>query len=165
MQGIANSSCGRPDSPASDVLAFQMATRDLVDLAIRSVDAVAPSVSLPQMRLMLALSDSGPTPSSGLARTLGVAPSSVTRMIDRLVRAGLVDRRANPDNRAMVTLALTDSGGELVCRVQAWRHAEWSRLLSTIGAEERRVAAGVLRAIHESVATTLESAQTGGLPL
>lgn len=147
------------------VLAFQLATRDLVGLATRSVDAVAPNVSLAQMRLMFALSDSGPVPSSTLARTLGVSPSSVTRMIDRLVRAGLVDRAANAGNRSMVTLSLTDAGGQLVCEVLSWRHAEWERLLAGVSAEDRAVAARVLGAIHDAVAGLPASPQNGGLPL
>lgn len=166
MQEILDSSAGpRARAAAPDVVAFQMATRDLVDLAIRSVDAVAPSVSLPQMRLMLALSDAGPTPSSSLARTLGVSPSSVTRMIDRLVRAGLVDRSGNPENRSMVTLTLTDAGGQIVCKVLAWRHAEWERLLAEVKADDRAVAARVLSAIHDAVASMPASSQTGRLPL
>ena len=166
VQNLSASSTGPSGPPDnSDILAFQLATRDLVDLATRSVDAVAPGVSLPQMRLMFALSDSGPTPSSTLARRVGVSPSSVTRMVDRLVRAGLVDRRENPGNRSMVTLTLTDAGGQLVCRVLAWRHAEWERLLSTLDPDDRRVAARVLGAIHEAVADLPASVQRGGLPL
>ncbi|HET9126516.1 MAG TPA: MarR family transcriptional regulator [Propionibacteriaceae bacterium] len=166
MQDLIETSTG-PSGPSgnSDILAFQLATRDLVDLATRSVDAAAPGVSLPQMRLMFALSDSGPIPSSTLARSVGVSPSSVTRMVDRLVRAGLVDRRENTGNRSMVTLTLTDAGGELVCRVLAWRHAEWERLLSTIPPDDRQVAARVLGAIHEAVAGLPASVQRGGLPL
>ncbi len=149
----------------ADIAAFQAATRDLIDLAIRSVDAVAPGVSLRQMRLMMALFDAGPMPLTHLARTLGVAPSSVSRMIDRLVRAGLVDRSGNPANRAMVTLTLTDPGRETVRQVVAWRHAEWERLLSPISPDDLRAAARALGALHDGVAGTSASGQSGGLPL
>ncbi len=141
------------------MLAFQIATRAFVDLVIRSVESVTPGVSLALMRQMLALSDSGPTPSGSLARTLGVSLSSGTRMIDRLERPGLVERGTSPQSRSLVTLSLTEAGAETACRVLTWRYAEWQRLLAPLDPEDRRTASRVLTAVHEAVADSSAESQ------
>lgn len=45
-----------------------------------------------------------------LAGILGVDPSTLTRTLDPLAKAGLVDRQPNPDNRREVLIRLSDKG-------------------------------------------------------
>jgi DNA-binding MarR family transcriptional regulator len=45
-----------------------------------------------------------------VARTLGVGPSGMSGLIDRMEAAGLVRRVTEPDDRRAVRLKLTDSG-------------------------------------------------------
>ena len=112
VQGIDTASA----TFADELRAFQTATRDLVGIALRSLEVAAPMVSLPQMRLLLALEESDRTPSARLAESLGVAASSVTRMADRLVAAGYVRRGGDPYNRSVVTLELSASGRRVGAR-------------------------------------------------
>jgi DNA-binding MarR family transcriptional regulator len=90
------------------------ASRLLVAVSARSLAAVEDRVTLPQFRLLVVLSTHGSAKLVVLAERLGVNPSTAMRMIDRLVAAGLVDRRANPDNRRETVLRLTDEGYRLV---------------------------------------------------
>ncbi len=112
-------------------------TRVLVGVATRAVEQCDVGVSLPQSRLLLALSELGPTPSTRVAAQLGSVASSVTRLADHLEDAGyLVRHRARP-NRSIVRLELTASGRDLVRRVVAWRAGELQRLLDDMPASRR----------------------------
>jgi long-chain acyl-CoA synthetase len=76
--------------------------------------ALAPlDLSLPQYRV-LALLGEGSTASSVLARRLAVSPPSVTAVVDGLVGRGLVERRADPEDRRRLTLLLTRDGKRLL---------------------------------------------------
>lgn len=131
----------------SEVDAFAAATRDLVGVALRSI---APEgVTTPQFRLLLALHEHDAVPSAQMARTLGLAASSITRLADRLVASGLVRRGGVPEHRGVVTLSLTGAGKELVGRVIHRRHTELSGVLDCLTPQTRAAAAEALRAIHE----------------
>jgi len=114
----------------ADVTVLADIARDLVGIALRSI--ALESVSAPQFRLMLQLSEDGPMASSHAARLLDVAPSSITRLTARLVEAGLIARGSNPAHRGVVLLGLTTAGAELVDRVLERRHAELAAVLDAI---------------------------------
>src|ERR1700761_1130313 len=92
---------------------LQAATRMLAGVALRSLDSLGTAVTLPQFRLLAVLADLGPVPSGQAARALGLGPSTVTRLADRMVAAGHVTRGTDPRHRGVVTLALTASGRDL----------------------------------------------------
>jgi DNA-binding MarR family transcriptional regulator len=52
-----------------------------------------------------------------VAGALDVNPSNASRTCDRLMKAGLLDRRESPDDRRNVTLTLTEAGTWLVDKV------------------------------------------------
>lgn len=157
-------SVGAPPS-GDEITAFQVATRDLVDIAVRGVELVAPDLTLPQFRLMLALAEYGPVSSVGLAHALDVAPSSVTRMVDRLVASGHVDRAPDPVKRSVVSLALSARGERVVADVLTWRQAELARALAQVAPEDRAAAARALTALHRVVDRNPEHSHLGWLPL
>jgi DNA-binding MarR family transcriptional regulator len=111
---------------------LQSATRVLAGVALRSLDALDAAVTLPQFRLLAVLADLGPVPSGRAARTLGLDPSTVTRLAGRMVAAGHVARGADPRHRSVVTLALTASGRDLVAAAGAWRRRELARILTRL---------------------------------
>ena len=66
--------------------------------------------------LMLAQADGGELRPSDLADVLPITPSGVTRLIDRLERDGVVERRAcSADGRGTI-VALTERGEEVFRR-------------------------------------------------
>jgi DNA-binding MarR family transcriptional regulator len=122
-------------------------------------------VSLPQMRVLLALGDLGRCPSSRPARALGLGASSVTRLADRLVASGHLVRGGDPHHRSVVTLELSESGRELVDQVPAWRHDELERLLSLIDPVLRAQAAQALQQLHAAVGEAYADELPGPVPL
>src|ERR1700744_2617493 len=109
-----------PELESGTAEVLQAATRVLAGVALRSLDVLDSAVTLPQFRLLAVLADLGPVPSGRAARALGLDPSTVSRLADRMVGAGHVTRGTDPHHRGVVTLELTASGRELVAGGQGW---------------------------------------------
>lgn len=145
---------GELTSAPETVTSLLRMTRLLVGIATEAVDELDVGVSLPQFRLLLVLSELGPTPSARVADRLGTAPSSVTRLADHLERVGYVVRRRERPNRSVVRLELTTTGSEVVERVGRRRAAELDRLLTALPPHEQTQLAELVtricdRAEHE----------------
>jgi len=123
---------------------LQAATRMLAGVALRSLDALAAAVTLPQFRLLAVLADLGPVPSGQAARILGLDPSTVTRLADRMVTAGHVARGTDPRHRGVVTLRLTASGLALVAAADAWRRRELAQLMARLTPPEQEAVTSAL---------------------
>ena len=132
------------DPEAEMVEVLQAATRMLAGVALRSLDLLDGAVSLPQFRVLAVLADLGPARSGRVARALGLEPSTMTRLADRLVAAGHIRRGSDPGNRSVVMLTLTPEGQDKVAQVEAWRRAELSRLLGQLAPDDRAAATRAL---------------------
>src|ERR1700744_3885319 len=126
-----------PELESGTAEVLQAATRVLAGVALRSLDVLDSAVTLPQFRLLAVLADLGPVPTGQAARTLGLDPSTVTRLADRMVAAGHVIRGTAPQHRGVVTLELTASGRELVTAAEGWRHRELARIMARLTPGER----------------------------
>jgi DNA-binding MarR family transcriptional regulator len=112
--------------------AFITASRALVGIAIRSINAASADITLPQHRVMVVLAADGPQGISQLADQLAIDQSNASRLCDRLQRLGLIARqRSSTDGRA-VHVHLTSSGAKLLKEVNAYRQREVGRVLSTM---------------------------------
>ncbi len=108
------------------------ASRVVVAVATRALAGVAPDVTLPQFRTLVLLDQHGTISVRELAESLGTAPSTASRMCDRLVAKGLLARGPHPDDRRQVQLSVTAAGRRLVARSTARRRAEFEGLLSAM---------------------------------
>lgn len=115
--------------------ALLLASRAMVALAGRTLAELDPDVTLPQSRTLIVLASRGPQRVTDIATDLGVAPSTATRMCDRLVRKGLIRRYRNAANRREVRLSLTTNGQNLVRDLAKRRRAELARYVETIPAD------------------------------
>lgn len=115
--------------------AFVQASRALVAVAVRSLAEVPGDVTLAQYRALVVLASRGTQRAAQLAGELGVAPSSVTRLCDRLARKGLIERQTAPDSRREIEIEITDVGRALVDQVTVVRRQEIARILGTIPTE------------------------------
>lgn len=61
-------------------------------------------------RALLQLEPDHPVPTRYLAERLSCDPSNVTAFVDRLEESGLIERRVDPDDRRVKTLAMTEEG-------------------------------------------------------
>jgi DNA-binding MarR family transcriptional regulator len=76
--------------------------------------------------------------------------SSASRLCDRLVAAGLVERRASPDNRRVTFIRLTTAGAQLLAGMREARLAELVGLMDGMSATERDGLLRGLRALGET---------------
>jgi DNA-binding MarR family transcriptional regulator len=90
-------------------------------MSAQSVAQLDPDVTLVQFRSLVVLASRGPQRTADLAATLGIAPSTVTRMCDRLVRRGLVQRFRRVADRRATWIALTEPRQDLVGEVMRYR--------------------------------------------
>jgi DNA-binding MarR family transcriptional regulator len=122
-----------------------IASRLLVAISARSIALVDESITIPQFRTLVILSNQGPINLATLAGLLGVKPSATGRMVDRLVGAGLIDRMPHPTSRRELLAALTPHGRKIVRQVTAHRRAEIARIVEQMPAQDRY---GLVRALN-----------------
>lgn len=79
-----------------------------------------------------------------LGAVLGLAKSSLTGLVDRSERNGLVERRPDPDDSRAVRVALTRRGGRLAEEFYAETCRRVDELATGLAADERDVLAGLL---------------------
>lgn len=77
-----------------------------------------------EVLMLLWFSRRGSLPMRVIGSRLQVHPTSVTNAVDRLEDAGLVARRAHPDDRRAILVSLTPAGRELAERATKALNAE-----------------------------------------
>jgi DNA-binding MarR family transcriptional regulator len=127
------------------VSAVMRASRVLVSVAARSLGDVDHDVTLPQYRALVVLASRGPQRPTTLADALGVHPSTITRLCDRLVAKKLVRRRGSSVSRREVSNELTPKGRRLVDSVTERRRTEIAKIARDVPQAER---AAMVRALH-----------------
>ncbi|MCI4013051.1 MarR family transcriptional regulator [Brevibacterium sp. ZH18] len=89
-------------------------------LFLAKVDAALKPFSLTFSRYevltLLSFTKSGTLPMSKISARLQVHATSTTNSVDRLEKAGLVQRRSHPDDRRTTLVELTDAGRDLSAR-------------------------------------------------
>ena len=141
------------------------ASRVLVAIAARSLADAGEEVTLTQYRSLVVLASRGPQSIAALAEVLAVTPPTASRLCERLVRKGLVRRRADRHDRRQVRVALTESGSALIDTVTARRRDEIADLLASIPPEDRRSVVVALRQLAASAGEVPEQDWNGGWAL
>ena len=100
-------------------------------------------LSIIQTRLLGVLRDRKPTMNE-LARFLGLDKSSVTGLVDRAERRGLVTRVPSTTDRRAVLVSLTDEGRSFVSQAAAAFETDVSALLSRLPPRERETLARIV---------------------
>lgn len=117
--------------------AVMWASRALVGIAAASVAEVEDRVSIPQLRVLVLVGTRGPLSLAVVADELGVDPSNASRTVDKLIKAGLLDRRDAPEDRRRLALTLTPSGADLVQTVTDHRRDAIAAVLKRLSASQR----------------------------
>jgi DNA-binding MarR family transcriptional regulator len=85
-----------------------------------------------------------------LAARLGVEPSTLTRLLDPLVKGGIVDRGLNPDNRREVMIRLSDAGLAVLQELNDKMLEVCTRILHNVPAER-------LEQVEQGIGTLLSA--------
>ena len=134
-------------SPAHDcairVLEVVPAVMDSVRGAMRM--HVGEQLSIPQYRCLNFIARTPGCSIGSAAAFLGVTMPTASAMVDRLVRAGAVDTRADIADRRRARLTLTDAGRIQLRAVRRGARGEVARALSACSTDE-------LQVLHEALA-------------
>lgn len=94
-------------------------------------------------KLLSSIADSEPATLNDVAHSVGRGAPAVSRSVDALVRAGLVERTQDPNNRRRLALRLTQQGREQLAKRVAAGSALRARL--------DRLAHSELRALERAI--------------
>jgi DNA-binding MarR family transcriptional regulator len=153
----AASETAEPSATSEAAEAFTTASRALVGIAIRSINAAAVDLTLPQHRVLVVLAAEGPQGIGQLAEQLGVDQSNASRICDRLQRLDLVARRRSSTDGRAVLVHLTNSGAQVLRAVNSHRHREVARVLAAMPPEAVSSAVAALNAFSDAARETRAS--------
>jgi DNA-binding MarR family transcriptional regulator len=137
-------------TPTDDLVESLLGTsRVLVALTAQSMAQLDADVTLVQYRALVVLAE-GPRRTGDLAGAMGVAPSTATRLCDRLVGRDFMRRFRRPNDRRATWLALTPTGRDLVAAVMRQRRRSIARYLRRIPITDAEPLAQTLHAFVEA---------------
>ncbi len=80
----------------------------------------------------------GPLSLNELAKAEQVRPSTMSRIVEALVREGLIRRETNRDDRRSIIISSTDKGTKIIHEGRSRREKRLIKLLSQLDADEIR---------------------------
>jgi DNA-binding MarR family transcriptional regulator len=139
------------DDEVDQVLA---ASRVLVAVSAQSLAIVEDVVDMTQFRVLVIIASHGSVSLGNLAEAARLHPSTASRLCDRMVSLGLINRADDPADRRHLTLTLTEPGRRIVDDVMGARRKAIKPIL-----------AGMPKGRRAELVTALrEFAAAGGLP-
>jgi DNA-binding MarR family transcriptional regulator len=118
----------------------------------RSDPLLSVHLTMPQLKIMLALAVRGGASGQELTTVMGVSLATITGIVDRLVAQDLVLRREDPKDRRVRRLELTGAGQDLIDGILTAGAAHQRRLLE-------RLDAGGLTTIEHALQLMLGAAE------
>lgn len=106
-------------------------------IVLRSLAPALEHVTLQQYRVLVLLHIRGAMRAGDLATELGLLPSGITRIVDRLVRDGFVEKHVSRRSGREVSVSLLERARSLVEHVMSRRQAEFRAALRQMSREER----------------------------
>lgn len=101
--------------------------------------------------ILCQLADKGRQRLGALATAFGLDPSTITRQVQALERAGLVSRRSDDEDRRASILDLTEEGRTVLEHTRAYRRARLQQILDDWPAADRAELARLLTKFNDSI--------------
>ncbi len=135
------------------------ALRLAMGISIQAADEIG-TLSTVQLRAVTVLSERPGANLGELAQGMAVSLSVTSRLVDRLVAAGLAERRPSPTSGREISLWLTPAGEQTLRRYDELRLAKVHERLRELPPERAREVESALQALIAAVAGPVE-ASTG----
>jgi DNA-binding MarR family transcriptional regulator len=90
----------------------------------------------------------GPRRLTELAGLEGVTQPAMTQLVSRLERTGLASRRADPQDRRVVLVEISDKGRDVMQRRRSAKVQRFTELLSALDDHEQAAITAALPALH-----------------
>ena len=144
----------------SDVAAAVESTADALVCVLEAAGtAQSPGVPPAQLRVLTIVAQNRHTNMSRLAEALEVVPSSASRLCDRLVASGMVERSPGRVDRREIALFLTPSSRQLLDHLRTTRRELLTDVLERMTPAGR---AALLRGLTEFAAAAAVADETPG---
>jgi len=104
-------------------------------------------ITTEQWRVLACIKSRGPLRPSDIAWMLERSPNSISMLVDRMVKAGLVRRTRDRKDRRTVWVNMTDKGKEAIDPAAPAGWEFMLKLLSVLSYEEQRALASMLETI------------------
>ncbi|MFF7982523.1 MarR family winged helix-turn-helix transcriptional regulator [Streptomyces sp. NPDC007901] len=141
-----------PDGPLAEQLL--RLTRRVWRIQKRHLEARDLGVTPAQSRLLRTLAHyDAPPRMADLAERLEVVPRAVTTLVDGLEASGKVRRVADPTNRRVTRIEITDEGRETLRELRAARRSAAEEILAPLSEEQRKVLGGLLDTLVDGPVT------------
>lgn len=114
-------------------------------------------VSSAQCHLILTLEESGASTVGDLAARLELDPSTLSRTVDGLVKAGLAERREDPENRRRQIVTLSGSGKAKADSINSLCDRFYKKLLGSLPPAEADILVSMLPILSRALRTLRES--------
>ncbi|MEV0224874.1 MarR family winged helix-turn-helix transcriptional regulator [Streptomyces sp. NPDC050704] len=127
-----------------------------------SAGRLHPELSLVSYTLLGHLEESGGCRATDLAAHYALDKSTVSRQVGALERAGLIERRADPQDQRVQVLHLTSAGTEILAQVSESRRLAFHERLAGWPEEDLERFAGYLLRYNLAAGAPRETASAGG---
>jgi DNA-binding MarR family transcriptional regulator len=107
--------------------------------------------SLARTKLLMLLEREGPARGTDIAELFGLAPRTVTESLDALERDGLVRREADPKDRRVKRISITDEGRRAIAATEPLRLKLVDRIFGPLTPDERAQLSAILGRLAEAV--------------
>jgi DNA-binding MarR family transcriptional regulator len=143
---------------AEELIEDFLGTTHVFALALNSVleqrllrDAAEGQLTSPQIKFLRLVSQQDAQTVGDVAGLLGVSDAAASKLVDRLVKRGLVRRKESVADRRASELVLTDEGERLLTKYESERARSLEEIFREFPPEELRQAAGVLDRLVASI--------------
>ena len=119
---------------------------------------IGEDLSAPQRHILFWLGIEHEMPSSVLAQRCGCSSPSLSGLVDRLEKLGLVERARRDDDRRVVTVRLTDKGRELHERIHKVIEHKLESFLTFLNEHDRSSLLAIFRRFVKSRTEAILSA-------
>lgn len=108
-------------------------------------------ITIPQARVLIVVMEHGACNMRCIARALCLQASTVTNLVDRLVRMGLVQRRHTDDDRRVVTVNLTPKGRRVLAHIRKEKRKTAAAMFRHLSLRERRFYPEIMEKLVEQM--------------
>lgn len=133
---------------------------ELLSVMIRSFAAFERSeifcrgVTMSQCSTLLGIGKHGTMTMNALSEWMSLATSTMTRIVDNLVRDGYLERTQDPQDRRVVRVSLTEKGGQLYQAIKEIYHGYHRKIVECIPEEELHQVVESLTMLIEAIKKT-----------
>jgi DNA-binding MarR family transcriptional regulator len=148
-----------PEGPEANLAAaVDVAAAPLLSVWDAARERVTAQLSISQLRALMVIAEHDGINLRRLAATLGMLLSSASRLCDRLVAAGMLEREPGRSDRREISLHLTEVGRDLLDELREDRRERLAAVLATMTSGGRQA---LLRGLWEFEAASRPDERSG----